>query len=217
MKGRVVGPSRISRTKLIDRSVRQRDAYLVLVASEDTYAVDQYFKALEANAIIDERKVRVVVLDTGDSGRSAPLAVRQRLADAERGIDELRPLDERWLCLDLDHWGTGRHTPNLARACKEALEAGYQLAISNPAFEVWLLLHFCDEPSPTQKACEDELTELLGARYDQTRLQPDLYTRETVDLAIARARALDTDPNQRWPQEPGSHVYRLVERLPRRV
>lgn len=77
-----------------------------------------------------QRTAALVVVGTD------PVSVRQRLADVERSLDELRPMDERWLCLDLDHWGTGRHTPNLARACKEALEAGYALAVSNPAFVV---------------------------------------------------------------------------------
>lgn len=128
-------------------------------------------------------------------------------------IDDPQPFDERWLCLDLDHWGTGRHAPNLARACKEALEAGCQLAISNPAFEVWLLLHFCDEAKATQAECEAAIRATVGS-YNKKRLQSHLYTREAVERAIARARALDVDPSQRWPQRPGSHVYRLVERLP---
>lgn len=209
--------SHIARKSLINRTVQQRDAHLVLVASEDTYAVQQYFAALEANEVIDARKVKVFVLPTaGDSGRSDPASVQQRLVEAERGLDEIRPMDERWLCLDVDHWAEGRHAPNLARVCKDALDAGYRLALSNPAFEVWLLLHFCEEPQATQAACEAAIRVAVGS-YNKTRLQSELYTREEVDSAIARARALDVDPVQRWPQQPGSHVYRLVEHLPRRV
>jgi hypothetical protein len=212
-----VSPFRIPRKSLIDRTVQQRDAHLVLIASEDTYAVQQYFAALEANDVIDARKVKVFVLATaGELGRSDPSSVKQRLVAAERGLDEVRPMDERWLCLDVDHWDKGRHAPNLARACKEALEAGYELAISNPSFEVWLLLHFCDEPQATQSACEAAIRAAVGS-YDKTRLQAHLYTREAVDFAVARARTHDVDRNQRWPQQPGSHVYRLVEQLPRRA
>lgn len=200
----------------LDRRDRFRDLRLYLVASEDTYAVKQYFDALKANEVIDERKVEVRVLPSGTTGvlvQSNPASVLARLVGF--AIDDPQPFDERWLCLDLDHWGTGRHAPNLARACKEALEAGCQLAISNPAFEVWLLLHFSDEPKATQAECEAAIRAVVGS-YNKTRLQAERYTREAVDLAIARSRALDTDPTQRWPQQPGSHVYRLVERLPRR-
>ncbi|MCA9709813.1 MAG: RloB domain-containing protein [Myxococcales bacterium] len=211
-----MSPPPTRRAGLLDRAVQQRDARLFLVASEDTHAVRQYFAALESNGVVDVRRVRVVVLDTGDSGHSDPAAVRQRLADVERDLDELRPMDERWLCLDVDHWATGRHTPNLARACKEALEVGYQLAVSNPAFEVWLLLHFGEEPESTQAACEARIRALTGS-YDKTRLRPERYTAPAVTQAIERARALDVDPTQRWPQAPGTHVYRLVERLPRRA
>lgn len=186
-----------------------------LVASEDTHAVEQYFDALNDNAVFDTRKVVIKVLHTGDSGRSDPMSVRQRISEVDRALDEKLDIDERWLCIDVDNWDKGRHAPNLARACKEALEADYQLAISNPAFEVWLLLHFSNEPKATQAECEAVIRVAVGS-YNKTRLESALYTREAVDLAIARARALDTDPTQRWPQQPGSHVYRLVERLPRR-
>lgn len=209
-----MSPMRIRRAGLLPAAKeRFRDIGVFLVASEDTYAVEQYFEALKDNAVFDTRRVVVRVLSTGDSGRSDPASVRQRLTEIERALDEKLDVDERWLCLDVDHWSTGRHAPNLARACKEAMEAGYGLAISNPAFEVWLLLHFSDEPRTTQSECEAAIRTAVGS-YDKTRLQAHLYTRATVGLAVTRARALDTNPTQRWPQEPGSHVYRLVERLP---
>ncbi|MCX4240273.1 RloB family protein [Paraliomyxa miuraensis] len=212
-----MSPSHIRRRGLLPpANERFRDMGVFLVASEDTFAVEQYFDALRANGVFDTRRVVVRVLSTDDSRRSDPTSVRLRLAEVERALDERVDADERWLCLDVDHWATGRHAPNLARACKEALDAGYQLAISNPAFEVWLLLHFSDEPKPTQAECEAAIRSIIGS-YNKARLQPEIYTREAVDLAIARARALDTNRTQRWPQESGSHVYRLVERLPRRV
>lgn len=213
-----MSPAGIQRTGLrLDRRDRFRDLRLYLVASEDTYAVKQYFDALKDNEVIDDRKVEVRVLPSGTTGelvQSNPASVLSRLV--EFAVDDPQPFDERWLCLDLDHWGTGRHAPNLARACKDAFDAGCQLAISNPAFEVWLLLHFSDEPKATQAECEAAIRAIVGS-YNKTRLQPHLYTREAVDLAIARASALDTDSKQRWPQEPGTHVYRLVARLPRRA
>lgn len=213
-----MSPVGFQRTGLrLDRSDRFRDLRLYLVASEDTYAVPQYFDALKDNEVIDDRKVEVRVLPsgtTGDLAQSNPAAVLARLVGFV--VDDPLPFDERWLCVDLDHWGTGRHAPNLARVCKEALDAGCQLAISNPAFEVWLLLHFSDEPKATQAECETAIRAAVGS-YNKARLQPHLYTRDAVDLAINRARALDTDPSQRWPQQPGTHVHRLVERLPRRV
>lgn len=209
-----MSPKRIRRAGLLPAAMsRFRDIKVFLVASEDTYAVEQYFEALKDNVVFDTRRVVVKVLATGDSGRSDPASVRQRLTDIEQALDQKLDVDERWLCLEVDHWSTGRHARNLARACKEALEAGYGLAISNPAFEVWLLLHFSDEPKGTQAECEAAIRAAVGS-YDKTRLQADLYTRATVGLALTRARALDTDPTQRWPQAPGSHLYRLVERLP---
>ncbi|MEX1368136.1 MAG: RloB family protein [Nannocystaceae bacterium] len=211
-----MSPPPIRRMGLLDRRLQRRDARLVFVACEDTFAVRQYFEALEHNAVVDARRVSVHVIPTdAAAGQSDPRSVKARLDRLTRDLDLLRPMDERWLCLDVDHWATGRHAPNLARACKEALEAGYQLAISNPAFEVWLLLHFVEQPRSTQAECEAAIRDAVGS-YAKNSLQPQRYTAERVAQAIERARALDVDHTQRWPQQPGSQVYRLVERLPRR-
>ena len=87
------------------------------------------------------------------------------------------------------------------------------VAVSNPCFEAWLLLHHTDATLPdTAAACEVELRTLLGG-YNKTQLRPEMFTFEAVSDACGRARSLDLTPQDRWPQQPGSHVYRLVEPL----
>ena len=207
-------PPIVRRTGLLDRTVHNRDARLFLIASEDTYAVEQYFDALQRNGVVDSRRIRIKALPNEPGGGSDPASVLQRLDIVTRDLDELRPLDERWLCLDVDHWATGKHAKNLARVCQDAEKAGIGLAVSNPSFELWLLLHFTDEPKETSAACEQAIRSLEGS-YNKTNLVAERYTAQRVDAAMQRAKALDTDESQRWPQTTGTRVYRLVERLPR--
>ena len=48
--------------------------------------------------------------------------------------------DELWVMIDVDRWNKS----TLQEIAKEARQKGYRLAISNPCFELWLLLHFRD-------------------------------------------------------------------------
>ena len=102
----------------------------------------------------------------------------------------------------------------------------YHLALSNPAFEVWLLLHVKDifEYSTAEleelfenrrvgmrTRLERELVKLCGS-YNKAK--PDLsHFLPHVDTAIIRAEALVRDPNERWPNYFGTHVFKLVRKL----
>ena len=91
-----------------------------------------------------------------------------------------------------------------------------QLAHSNPCFEVWLLLHFeeLDTSSKFQgsKDLENRLKELLGT-YNKTRLDLARFNKENAAIAACRAEKRDNSSTDRWPQQTGTHIYRLVKKL----
>ena len=45
------------------------------------------------------------------------------------------------------------------------------------------------------------------SKYDATKLLPK------IEEAIERARNLDSNPNDRWPQSVGTRVYQLVNSI----
>ena len=193
------------RTGLLKRPVEQRFASLFLVASEDTYACSQYFEALQDSGILDARRVCVTVIPARE-GKSSPKWVMELHKETEV---RLKPMDERWLSLDRDRWTVDE----LADVAREAMQKGWFMAVSNPCFEAWLLLHLSDEPLPdTARGCEIAMRSRLGS-YNKTNLPTGPWTLSAVQDAVTRARGRDTSPNHRWPQEPGTHLYRLVERL----
>jgi len=188
----------------LDRAAQHRDARLFVVAVEGEETERQYFGHLAIKEIVPPSKVKIHVIPTVE-GRSAPEHVLKRLDDFQVNV---KPLDEQWLVIDVDRFGASK----LASVYREAVAKGYQLAISNPCFEWWLLLHFTEAPrATTSQACEPELRRLLGS-FNKSRLIADRYTRDNVALAVERARARDQEP-ARWPVQVGSHVYRLVTRL----
>ncbi len=214
----------IARRRLLDRTVNIRDAAIFYVATEDTHAADQYLRALQENGIVDRSRVQIVVLPT-TAGLSSPGWLIDRLDDHRTKLDTHLPQDEFWILPDIDH----HRDRELSEVALRASQKGYQIAASNPCFEVWLLLHETDdlsdvathsEHTQAAAACEAKLRAVIGS-YNKRRLDPARYTLERVTAAEARARARDT--GERWPgatsgdrsRVAGTHVHRLVERLPK--
>ena len=75
-------------------------------------------------------------------------------------------------------------------------------------------LHFADANMNDVK-CKDLKARLkleLGS-YNWTNLDLSHYTTESIGQAIQRARTLHINQDERWPDFPGTHVYKVVERL----
>jgi hypothetical protein len=99
--------------------------------------------------------------------------------------------------------------------------------MSNPCFELWLLLHLedirvYDEVTSNELAMnrknkagvtwlKKRMRDLLGSysesSYDAERLLPH------APKAMSIARVLDENPADRWPQNVGSRVYLLMESI----
>ena len=194
----------LSRTGFLPRTDHVRDATLCVVATEGTHTEKQYLEGLFGSL-----HLKLEVLSTGETGRSAPNHVLARLVDFNRKYD-LGPDDERWLMVDVDH----NQPQVLSSLCQEAKQRGFGLAVSNPCFEMWLWLHFAD-PDPADTTCqqlESHLRSTLGS-YNKSNLDVSHYTPERIADAIGRAKSLPHNPAQPWPDFPGTHVYQLVEHL----
>jgi hypothetical protein len=201
------------RSGLLDRRTQQRDARLFVIAveGEQTGSEYAYFTALEARGLLDLRRVRLVLLPADAVAHdSAPRQVLERL-QTHATTFPLRAIDERWLVLDRDRW-TDRM---LSEVCQDARQADYDVALSNPCFELWILLHetadlafLADiDPPRRSKACKTRLGELRSAGVC---VDP---TRSGVWRARDAAASHDVDPGARWPHEPGSRMYRLIDAL----
>ncbi|MCK4543298.1 MAG: RloB domain-containing protein [Spirochaetales bacterium] len=104
----------------------------------------------------------------------------------------------------------------LADVCSKAINRRRQkisLAISNPSFEFWLYLHLCEwtDSRVTSGDIEQALREQLGS-YNKANLDIDLFE-HGVDIAVIRAKHLNIGSDSRWPPNPGTHVYRVVEAI----
>ncbi|EFK05692.1 conserved hypothetical protein [delta proteobacterium NaphS2] len=120
----------------------------------------------------------------------------------------LRKNDEVWLVIDRDLW-TEEQLAKVFLGCKSA---GYNLAVSNPKFEYWLLLHFEDGRGVScSRDCTERLLRFLP-NFEKAHLE--IQKLQTgIDDAIRRAEEKDMPPCEDWPRRNGSTAYRLVKKL----
>lgn len=191
----------------LDRSANVvRDASLIVIASEDKYAVRQYFEFFRST------KIQFKVLETED-GKSAPEHVLARLVEymKEYDIDEG---DEFWLVCDCDHWIKHGHIKNLAQVIQLCRQKGIQVALSNPCFELWLLLHFAEFPAEaklTSAEIEKRLRKAVGS-YDKTKVYNLPIDMDAVKAAAKRS-ADNQNTSSEIPDRPQTAVHLIIQHL----
>jgi hypothetical protein len=182
-----------------------RDDRLFIIACDDTYAPKQYFDFFRLT------RVQIHVVPTLD-GTSAAAHVLTRLLSFEHHDD-----DERWLVLDVDHALNGGHVASFMEALKRAEDNGINVALSNPCFELWLLLHHQSESECSQLRNAADVTTTLRTKlgsYNKTRLNQAHFPLESVPLACSRAKTIDGPcAHKNVPDNPSTRVYRLMESI----
>jgi hypothetical protein len=188
---------------------------LYLIASEGKKTEKSYF-IKNICCLIDKENIAIKFIDTPDSAPCNVLAVFQ---DAIKKEDNhLRKGDEAWIVIDRDTWP------------EDAIREVYQwtqtrpndklhrdMALSNPCFEYWLLLHYEDgSNTSTVNDCKGRLKKHLT--LINNNVPEGTFNREHVEQAIKRAKTIK---EKTWgeTQQPitaghiGTTVYRLVEKL----
>lgn len=191
-----------------------RDATLFVIAAEGAVTEPRYLNGLKAR--IHNPRVHIHLLERDDPGLSSPVHVLGEL-DRFRGEYSLQERDQLWLLMDRDvqSW-----KPEMISAiAQDCLSKGYFLAVSNPCFELWLLLHFEDVPNQADLRKQELAENAKGllkaevARHCSAKHPYIDHFLPHIESAIARAEALDTEPDGRWPSSLGTHVHRLVRQL----
>jgi RloB-like protein len=195
-----------------DRSIQRRrpsrqPKVRILVVCEGKKTEPLYLRQFQHHV----RNPRVHVEPVGPAG--VPRTVvetaidlrRQAEDEAKRQRDENLLWDEVWAVFDMDDH------PHVAEAKQLATANGIRLAVSNPCFELWALLHFVDHQAHIER---DKLRatlqqHLLG--YDKELVFVKLHP--GYDNAVRRARELDDAAERagRPGRNPTTGVHLLTE------
>lgn len=187
---------------------------IYVIATEGEKTEPKYFNDLKA--LYRNPLVHVEVLKRQNSASSPNRVIN--VLNKFKSLYELKQADELWILIDKDNWGNR----NLSITAAQCRQKKYYLAVSNPCFEVWLLLHLRDISKygshkiralseNTNRDLEREIRRICGS-YNKSNLDSSKFL-STVRIAIRRARKLDINPQHRWTNSIGTRVYRLAEKI----
>ncbi len=181
-----------------------------MVFCEGEKTEPEYLNALKRQPSVRDVAAVDLRVETGHGG-SVPLTlVSLATAARKKAVDEDAEIDEFWCVFDVE-WPVNH--PNLSVAAERARKQGIKLAVSNPCFELWLILHFknCARWLNNEAACKlrNSLDGSVGKGLDAAKYMPLRNT------AVARAAALEVrhakDGTVFPDDNPSSGVYRLIE------
>lgn len=211
-----------SRNSLIrERREAFRDARLIVIASEGKDTERIYFKALAKEYTNPRVHVHILERNKDEQNNSSPEHVLKQLNDYKSQY-ELDADDELWLVVDKDRW-TDAMLSHVATECAQG--DSMHMALSYPCFELWLLLHVEDVAQLTSEEKELWMENRRKSKnadpYLKVRLRQKIGSYHEsdydvtslikhVEVAIERAKALDKNPDDRWPQTLGTRVYLLA-------
>ena len=208
-----------------ESGVREAEKFYIL-AYEGDKTEAKYFRALRSSVYFnDSGKIEIIPLKRPERTDTDPMSVKRRLSVIKRDVN-FKGTDEFWLLIDRDDWETNHKISfdELVQECKN--EKNFYLAMSNPCFELWLLLHFkklSDFSDEVQSLIYENAKISKSRNYISTLFEsilgrgiskkpnmnlfiPYVYT------AIANAKEL-TVINEPYPSRVGSDVYKLVEKI----
>lgn len=180
-----------------------------MVFCEGTRTEPEYLEALKQEpAVRDVAAVDIRIESLGDGAVPETLVARARDA-RRRARQEEAEIDEFWCVFDVE-WPNNH--PGLKAAVDAARRDNINLAISNPCFELWLILHFQDHNA----WLDNDGARRLRRTHDGS---PGKHINGAVYMsrrheAAARAEALDRrhrDDDTPFPHDnPSSGMYRLL-------
>jgi hypothetical protein len=180
---------------------------VILIVCEGKRTEPEYLKGF-VTACRNPRVRIEVVAGRGDPKSLVEIAKRREQAakdEARRERDDNLAFDSVWCVFDMDDH------PQIAAARQMAQRDGIQLAVSNPCFELWLLLHFRDHPGMQHRAVVRKLLEEFVPGFNKGVVY-GTYADGYQD-AVSRATQMDAtaDAQGERGRNPSTDVYRLTK------
>jgi hypothetical protein len=179
-----------------------RDATLFIIACEGEKKEKSYFNFFREKS----QRIKIETLTSDTTGKSSPNHV------LTRGIEYIETYglnenDRLWFVFDVDNWKF-----NSIKVISDECDGrrNWNIAISNPCFEVWLYLHIDDISNSTSKTCKEfknEINSKIPGGYN-----PKDFA-DKINIAIRRAEKLDINPNYFFPEPRTTKLYKLGKEI----
>lgn len=197
---------RRTRAKDLRRKVARRpERKTVVVFCEGEASEPDYVNGLKRLPEIRDNTALVLEID---ARQGQPLLLVEWAIERARD-DEI---DECWCVFDVE-WP--KNHPYLDEAIRLAEQNGIRLAISNPCFELWLILHHRDHTAFLTTSDAEKKSRALDKRAGK-RIDPQVYMplrRAAVDRAAKLARRHERDRTSFPDDNPSSTMGGLLDAI----
>ncbi|MFA8449175.1 MAG: RloB family protein [Bacteroidales bacterium] len=227
--GRLRPRSVFGKRRIVSESISPKSIYIISIATEgdsEEYYFDGISKMDLPNLIVIDRLEKKLTDDGKKDTKSAAKHVIALLDERKERWEEYdAESDELWMVVDRDPQNFKEH--KLEEIIAECKEKGYSLALSNPTFELWLLLHLTsldkynfaellhNRKTGKKRFLQKELSRILQEKgfnsYKKDNIQFEAFKGGIKD-AILRAKQLKIN-NVDLVKELGTSVSVLVEKL----
>lgn len=194
-----------SPSKPLRRNVAVRQPKKTLqIFCEGERTEPEYLLALKREPEVRDVSAVDLQVELGSTG-SVPMTLVNLAVEAIRNSD-----GEVWCVFDVE-WP--QNHPNLVEACDKARRHGIRLAISNPCFELWLVLHHREQSAWLDNDPARRLRRSIDGQDDKG-VDPSRYIPHR-SVAAERARRLadrHSVNETAFPQDnPSSTMFELID------
>ncbi|WP_085907807.1 RloB family protein [Kiloniella majae] len=183
--------------------VSKKPKRLCVISTEDSkFGAYKYLQELKDH-YNEKFVVQISEIIPSSDGKTTPKHVFNRLR--KYGYDP--SYDTYWVVSDVDRWGQQK-LEDVTVECSKL--RGFRAAISNNCFEIWLLYHHqgFNRTFNSSAECKD-----AGEKYlERIGGYESLFEENRINIAIEKAKEMD-QPDEGWPKQQGSHLYKLLEYL----
>lgn len=192
------------RNREYKRSGQHKDDGLFIITCEGAKREYDYFRALAKKYA----RIRIKILGpVGSDQASSPAVTLDRAKQYVRSEYSLRKGDSVWVVCDTDRW-LRKTLHHIARYCRD--HEAWNVAISNPCFEVWLHHHHRPLAVVPVLGCQQlkrAVNDLVPGGHDSER-----YIHHILN-ATASSKMADVDHDGDIPKKMQTKVWRLGEAL----
>ncbi len=199
------------------RSLKRRVAVrkprrTILIFCEGVKTEPEYLEALKRQPSVRDSAAVDLQVQNGLGGSVPSTLVSMAIDARNRSIEIDGEIDEFWCVFDVE-WP--KNHPALRETVEQARQNGIELAISNPCFELWLILHFQNQTAWLDNTEARKLRRSLDGSQDKG-LDAVTYM-PLVTEAAQRAAELDErhkgNDTQFPHNNPSSGMHRLISHI----
>ena len=145
---------------------------------------------------------------THHKGQTDPASLVRAVRRAMKG-EMVQRDDETWIVMDADEWTDAQ--VDKALSWSKAAKA-HHLAVSNPKFELFLVMHYGDAKGCASSRDVDARLKACWREYRKA-VPAGAFSIDQVTAAMARAARSDASPDSDMPAPGTTRFYRLLESL----